>query len=563
MTACLVGLAGVLYLAVGAPDHGPTEAGNPWAGTVEVAMLVAFGAVALRIAHHRTGWERTAWMWFSGAGFFVVVLMPLMVAPGWIPAQWGLAAQSLGLLVVYGFAFMGVMVLATGPERGRGASRILLDAAIIAGSFFFILWSAVFRDLDQGRPGAQAEVITALGYPIVDAALLTVAALGVARGAKGRPAGYGILVAALAVESMGDILCAAALPYNPALAGRFIDVFGWTAVLMMLVAALGVQRGRPWRPEARTRPSLNVELLPIAPLGLALLTAAEAWREHNALTPVQFWSACIVIALVMARLTVTVVTNRRLHLQVEANLESRTRLLHFISHELGNPLSPLAFQAMVLRQAGHDAQQRDKALGIIDRSLTRLRRLSDDVRGLALAETGQLVLKPSPGDLTTLAAKAVEASAADASARGVAVSLEPSPGIEHCPMDAERIAQTLDNLISNAVKFTPEGGHVRVRVRHDEGGARVEVADDGLGLDAKESAQLLGAFKRFHRDAAPGLGLGLNLCRAIVAGHGGRIGASSPGRGRGATFWFWLPGPAGPATASPRGAAAARAPSQA
>jgi len=116
------------------------------------------------------------------------------------------------------------------------------------------------------------------------------------------------------------------------------------------------------------------------------------------------------------------------------------------------------------------------------------------------------------------------------------------------PVDADpgRISQVLVNLISNAIKFTPDGGSVVVEARAISDAARVSVRDNGVGLDPAQIARLFQPFSQVH-DAGSrvvgGSGLGLYISRGIIELHGGTIQATSPGRGRGATFSFVLPSP--------------------
>ena len=136
----------------------------------------------------------------------------------------------------------------------------------------------------------------------------------------------------------------------------------------------------------------------------------------------------------------------------------------------------------------------------------------------------------------------VEAARPRADSGGVTVSVETEPltlpGADH-----DRLGQLIDNLLSNALKFTPEGGSVKVTVRHDDEKALIEVTDTGAGISQEEIAHL---FERFYRapaatDAAiPGIGLGLSICKAIVDGHGGGISVDSV-VGEGTTFRVELP----------------------
>lgn len=166
---------------------------------------------------------------------------------------------------------------------------------------------------------------------------------------------------------------------------------------------------------------------------------------------------------------------------------------------------------------------------------------------MALAETGRLVQPPAPTALGPRVARACSAHEAVAQQKGLALSC--SVEDVTVPADGERFDQVVDNLLSNAFKFTPAGGRVDVRLKAAPGGAALlEVQDSGAGLDDAQLARLFTAFGRAHGDTQPGLGLGLYLCKAIVDGHRGRITAHSDGPGRGALFCVELPAAAAPET---------------
>jgi len=122
--------------------------------------------------------------------------------------------------------------------------------------------------------------------------------------------------------------------------------------------------------------------------------------------------------------------------------------------------------------------------------------------------------------------------------------------------DPVRIGQVLTNLVANAVKFTPRDGHVTVRLANEGQQVRIDVADEGRGLEPAEIARLFQPFTQVHDRAAldpadRGTGLGLFISKGIAQQHGGRIDCASPGRGKGSTFTLWLPRLAAAATTAP------------
>ena len=217
-----------------------------------------------------------------------------------------------------------------------------------------------------------------------------------------------------------------------------------------------------------------------------------------------------------------------------------------VSHELRTPLASIIGYLEVLRE-GEDAEplepeDRRRFLGILERNARRLERLVGDLLFVASLEEGTLRLDVSTVDLARLAEEAVEVATPMAERRGIRLRLE-TDSFEPCRGDPGRLGQALDNLISNALKFTPEDGRVDVRLARRGELAALEVSDTGVGIPAAEQ-QLL--FERFFRASSateagiPGVGLGLTVVKAIVEAHGGSIAVESA-RGRGATFRVELP----------------------
>jgi signal transduction histidine kinase/HAMP domain-containing protein len=217
-----------------------------------------------------------------------------------------------------------------------------------------------------------------------------------------------------------------------------------------------------------------------------------------------------------------------------------------VSHELRTPLTAiLGYVELVLGEhAREDAadEEQIRYLQIVERNAHRLLRLVGDLLFAAQVESGSLVLEPEVVDLPQITREAVEAARPRAEDAGILLSAKIEP-VEPCVGDRDRLAQVLDNLISNALKFTHSDGRVEVRLSSEGDDARIDVADTGVGVPADEQARL---FDRFFRAsnatarAVPGVGLGLMIVRAIVVAHGGSIEVSSE-VGAGTTFAIRLP----------------------
>jgi signal transduction histidine kinase len=216
----------------------------------------------------------------------------------------------------------------------------------------------------------------------------------------------------------------------------------------------------------------------------------------------------------------------------------RRDLMADVAHELRTPLTVIQGKLEGLLDGVYqpDSGQLQQLL----EETHVLSRLVEDLRTLALSESGGLKLQKEPIDVTALARDAVLAHGGDADARGVRLEVEAPDDLPPIDADAVRIREVIGNLLSNALRHTPAGGAVVVRVAAaSSGGVSVDVRDTGCGMTPEEIAR---AFDRFYKGpASRGSGLGLSIARGLVAAHGGEIHASSD-PGRGTTIAFTLPG---------------------
>jgi len=225
--------------------------------------------------------------------------------------------------------------------------------------------------------------------------------------------------------------------------------------------------------------------------------------------------------------------------------ESRTRFVNMAAHEFSTPLTSLRLQTFLLKSGrlGPLESKQLAAADILDRNMERLVKLVQDVLDVARAGADRLVVEKETIDLADVARGAVASLEAAARHKGVQLSLELGASMD-VVADSDRLTQVFVNLVQNAIKFTPTGGRVDVRVTSSDGRARIDVVDDGAGLHAEDVPRLFQPFSQGQAGRAQGVtgtGLGLSICQSIIAQHDGRIWCESQGPGRGATFSFDLP----------------------
>ncbi len=241
------------------------------------------------------------------------------------------------------------------------------------------------------------------------------------------------------------------------------------------------------------------------------------------------------------------VSERRLRQQGEALAEADRRkneFLAMLAHELRNPLQPIRMAIELMRSPATPSDRRDWSYVVIERQVSQLVRLVDDLLDASRITSGKLSLRKERVDLASVVSGAVEAQRPSAEARQQQLSVT----VPHEPVwihgDAMRLVQVLQNIINNAVKFTPQRGHVAVVLAAHDGGARVTIIDDGAGMEPVELARVFDIFYQAHPlpdEAQGGLGIGLALVRQLVELHGGTVEARSEGRSKGSEFTVRMP----------------------
>ncbi len=224
--------------------------------------------------------------------------------------------------------------------------------------------------------------------------------------------------------------------------------------------------------------------------------------------------------------------------------QHKDEFLATLAHELRNPLAPIRNALHVLRLRGGHAPTRTWAEDVLERQVSHLTRLVNDLLDVSRITRGKVALQPERTDLRRLARAALEDRRAALEAGGLAVELRLPPEPVWVLADATRLTQVLDNLLENAGRFTGAGGRVTVEVCCDGAEVAAAVRDTGAGIAPELLPRLFRPLTQADASlarAGGGLGLGLALVKGLVELHGGRVRAASAGPGQGAEFTFWLP----------------------
>jgi PAS domain S-box-containing protein len=291
----------------------------------------------------------------------------------------------------------------------------------------------------------------------------------------------------------------------------------------------------------------------------------EGWRIRK--DGSQFWANVVISAIrddlgnlvgyskVTRDLTerVRAERERAARLAAERASEAKDEFMAMLGHELRNPLAPIVSALQLLKLRGDARSTRE--LQIIERQASQMTRLVDDLLDVSRVSRGKIVLKSAPLDIRDPLAKAAEMAIPlfEDKAQRFQVNVPPLPLA--VLGDEARLVQVFANLLTNAAKYTPHGGHITLTVARSDASVVVEVKDDGIGIEPTLLPRVFDLFVQGYQNvdrSEGGLGLGLALVSSLVDLHGGRVDARSPGKGRGSTFTVILPAcedviPAGPA----------------
>lgn len=462
-----------------------------------------------------------------------------------------------------GYPLLAAGVLLVLRRLGAQTSRTaILDTIVIFCGVALVQWIFFIDPYNHVRFGTELARVVAMAYPAMDV-LLLVAVAQLLVGPGRRTPAYRLLLLSVALWVVADE--SYGLSFQSYQGGDWIDALWLGSYVVWAAAALQPSMAGIAQPDRRRLPRLTRTRLALlaaasltAPVTLLIERAAHH-RVHAFVIAVGGAALACVVLLRLAGLVRAVERAGRAERLARREAEQAQQLLAYqnqqlleidrlkdefvssISHELRTPLTSIAGYVELLIEEEADEQKRGH-LAIVERNADRLLALVSDLLFAARLQYGRLELDRSPVDLQTLVRQAVDAARPRANAASVELHAE-TVEVPEILGEPAKLAQLLDNLVSNAIKFTPTSGRVDVRLSTRGETIRIEVSDTGIGIAESEREQL---FQRFFRAQSAlerqiqGTGLGLYISNAIVDAHGGRIGVDST-PGAGTTFVVDLP----------------------
>ncbi len=521
------------------------------------SFAIAYGAFV-----HRPS-RRAPWLLFAAGNVcsaIADVIFNVLVDPP-VPSVADWFYLSAYPLIAAGLL---LLLFAAGGHRRLAA---LGDAAILTFAFMLVQWVFVLDRIVDG-PGSTIERAVTAAYPVMDVILLA-GFVGFFVSAAWRTPSFFMLVGSVALLLLADeVYGVGPTSYR---SGDWIDA-GWLlSYVLWAGAALHPSMRELSQPTRRPAGRHRISTSRIVLLTAALLTSPavlliQHLRGIAVSIPAVVAASAVISVVVVLRLLGILRALERIRARersARADAEQAQRLLAaqnerlleadrmkdefvaLISHDLRTPLTSIMGYVELALDDGLDEDldsERRSYLEVVARSSQRLLRLVDDLLFVARLQSGRLELASTVLDLNELVLQTAQEARGRADAKDLELVVETDSAAVPVAADRGRIFQLLDNLVSNAIKFTPDGGRVEIKVSQD-GQAVLEICDTGMGFEEDEAARV---FERFYRtDSAverqvPGTGLGLFIAHAITEAHRGRISAH-PREGGGAVFRVELP----------------------
>lgn len=516
-----------------------------------LAPLVA-AVMATQRARQSTGRARLAWTFLAVAAFDRTVAnviwayneVVLHVTP--FPSAGDYVAMAF-----VPFAAIGLYHYPAGPAGQAGRLRHVLDGLLVAASIFLIAWATLLSPLYEVVHASDLDVrIAAFALPIGDVALFAILVGLAARSDRRARPPLLLLAGGFFLHIVADSAFLYYETLSPATTGDLADV-SWAAGFLLMAAAAQRRAHRLSEQPHAGPPSRSSVWVPYIAVLVAVGYIAYLQQRTGRLDTFVAYGALSIVLLVGTRQLLVLLDNRRLTRELQEALDGlraaqafRTQLLNNVSHDLANPMSPILIQLELLEgRSSAFAPENQKSLEIVRRNTDQVHRMLKDLKDLATLESGDLKLDLAPLEMGPLLRATVESFQPLARQRGVRLAADvPAPVVTTA--DVGRITQVLNNLVGNALKFTPTGGTITLRAKDEGAAVRVEVEDTGRGLAPDEVRRLFRPFSQVHDPgtvAEKGSGLGLYICKGILERHAGWIGVRSDGPGAGSTFYFVIP----------------------
>jgi signal transduction histidine kinase len=439
-------------------------------------------------------------------------------------------------------------------RRKRGGDRAsLIDSLIIGTGIGLLSWVFLMAPYAHDTSLSIGAKLTSIAYPLLDLLMLSVA-VRLAVGGGNRSRSYYMTVASISVLFATDGVYGWLQLHSGYTPGGLLDggwigfylLFGAAALHPSMAAADGTAAASTRL--TRTRLAVLTVATFVAPVTGLLGPTTTSDRIVIA------GSAIVLFGLVLLRMVGLVQKQESAAARARTLQETTDRLRKLdrlkdqfvatVSHELRTPLTSIHgyLELLLEDQAGELANEQRDYLSIVRRNTDRLRQLVDDLRLVSELDGGKLELTLDDLDLRSVAQESLESARPRAEAGGISLELSAESPFA-LNGDRMRLGQLLDHMISNALKFTPRGGKVSIRMTQPNGSVVLEVEDTGIGIPADEQEHL---FDRFFRASAAeagaiqGTGLGLSISQAIAQAHGGLIEVSSE-ENVGTTFRVALP----------------------
>ncbi|HEV8463166.1 MAG TPA: HAMP domain-containing sensor histidine kinase [Gaiellaceae bacterium] len=528
-----------------------------------VIGAAAVGGIYLGAVRNLPSAERLPWLLFAagllcqvaGDTIFAVYELHLDREP---PSPSVADAFYLG-----GYPLLALGIFLVLKRIGAQVSRAaVLDTLVVFCGVALFQWVFFIEPYRHQEFANESQRLVAMAYPAMDV-LLAVGLAQLLLGPGGRTRAYRLLLVSIALWVVADEIYG--LNVDTYQGGDWIDALWLGSYVVWAAAALDPSMARLAEPDRRRLPRLTAARIGLLAGGLLLGPAILVYEQvRHGTAPYYVIAAlsAVIGVLVLFRLSGLVRAVERAgraERDARQQAERAQQLLTFqnqklveidnlkdefvssVSHELRTPLTSISGYVEVLLEGEDDEERRDY-LSIVDRNAQRLLGLVSDLLFAARLQGGRLELERTAVDFAEIVAHSVASARPRAETAAVEITIYESR-VPKVIGQADRLAQLLDNLVSNAIKFTPPGGRIDVRLATLDGHVRLEVSDTGIGIPEPEREKL---FERFFRSQTAlerqiqGTGLGLYISKAIVEAHGGRIGVQSA-EGRGTTFVVELP----------------------